>query len=217
MQFQRNTFTQTRIREAAKKNGEKNDMEWDLKKIFIAFGVFVIVLCLVAGYFFYYSITHTYAHSQQEKLNVNTCTTPLPITGIPIPSLTPIPVATPSSLSTVMASGGGASPQPEGNNSTTNPPGNPTCTVSIEPPILQGFQKTSPTSIFWSWWASLTPGITNQWVEYWMDNGPHYTKIINPTDTGTEIGSLDATAKQNWAIICVQKDGCVACSNPLDP
>lgn len=101
---------------------------------------------------------------------------------------------------------------------TPNAP-SPTCASQIDSPILQGFKIISPTSIWWAWWASRTANINHQWIEYgYSPTLPFPYNVTVPIEsTGFEIGALDKNEKMNFARICVQKGGCVACSNILDP
>lgn len=111
-------------------------------------------------------------------------------------------------------------PQSSGGSSSNSTPAadNPVCTVGVSAPLLQGFKLTSPTSVFWSWWPSLTGGLDKQWVEYGYEKGNYpYNVTVNTDVTGFEIGAMDPNAPQHWARVCVQKGGCVACSNDLDP
>jgi hypothetical protein len=92
------------------------------------------------------------------------------------------------------------------------------CTASLNAPLLQGFKQTSQTSVWWNWWASKTPGIDHQWVEYGYSQGNYpYNVTVGNDITGFEIGAQDPNALQHWARVCVQKGACVACSNDLDP
>ena len=114
--------------------------------------------------------------------------------------------------------GGPGDGRSDGGSSTSNTPASPSCTVPIEAPILQGFKKTSPTSVFWSWWRSVTDGIQKQWLEYGYAKGVYpYNVTIDPSLSGYEVGALDPNAAQNWSRVCVMKNDCVACSADLDP
>lgn len=162
-----------------------------------------------------------------DKKEVSECITPTPsCTPTSSPTSTPTPTVVPTITPTITVTPT-ASPSPtviqatsqsSSSGGTGNEPGQPVCNVPISKPLLQGFKKTSPTSVFWSWWASKTQGINHQWIEYGYAKGNYpYNRTVAPDATGGETGSLDSHAKQDWARVCVQKDGCLACSEPLDP
>lgn len=124
---------------------------------------------------------------------------------VEIPCVTPTPVE--------------PTPTPEADhNAAGNPPSVPTCTMPIEAPKLQGFDQTSNTSVFWHWWKTPNP-IVSQWIEYGYEKGNYPYSVFVPNDSsGYEIGALDPNAQQNWARVGVMNEqGCVAYSNDLDP
>lgn len=151
--------------------------------------------------------------------------TPRPtVTPTPIPTITPTITPTPTqkpeetpeptpTANPTQEQRIGDPPSGEGKHNETVCNG-----VPIDAPILGGFEKTSKTSVFWKWWGSLTQGITRQWIEYGYEKGNYpYAVEVSTSITGFEIEQLDPNAKQNWARVCVEKDGCNVCSNDLDP
>lgn len=149
------------------------------------------------------------------------------VTLTPKPTLTPTPTpkkcwkyceeVTPTPTVTVTPPV--AQPQEAGASGSSNDSTwhSPTCTLTLDAPILQGFDVTSDTSVFWHWWPSKS-GITKQWIEYGYEKGNYPYSVFIPTNvTGFEIGSLQKGLVR-WARIGVSDDsGCVAYSNDLDP
>ncbi len=126
---------------------------------------------------------------------------------------TPTPQEEVSPIPTEMPGQPGNPPLGEGKHNE------PVCNgVALSAPILQGYKFNSPTSVFWSWWASLTQGIQHQWLEYGYEKGVYPYNVDVPVNaTGFETGALDPNQKIHWARVCVMKDACVACSDDFDP
>jgi hypothetical protein len=130
--------------------------------------------------------------------------------------ITPTPEVTPE-VTPIASTGSGGSP-PQFAGSSTNAPVAAICTVPIEAPILQGFKALSPTKVLWSWWPSVTQGIEHQWLTYGYtkNNMPYSVLDIPAGKTNQDTGELKVGIMR-WAQVCAIKDGCVKCSEPLDP
>jgi hypothetical protein len=89
--------------------------------------------------------------------------TPTPTPGCVEDCVTPTP--TPSPI-VVGDNGGGWSPTPSGQNSTTNAPGAPSCTIPFPAPILQGGVRINSTTVSYTWWPSLDQGVDFQAIVF---------------------------------------------------
>lgn len=130
------------------------------------------------------------------------------------PSVTPSETPTPQNQG---QSGGGSSPQPAGQTSTTQAPGSPSCIIPFSAPVLNGFSEAGSGSVNFSWLESdngidkfsIRYGYTQNNLVYGEDNIPSSSRSIT-------LGSLQSGAHV-WAIVSAWKGGCSEDSNELDP
>jgi hypothetical protein len=164
----------------------------------------------------YHSVCQESACVRVQGVGENACTSS---EDCITPTITPevTPEVTPTVVPEAPCSGNCGSP-PTFSGSSTDAPKSTVCTVPIAPPILTGFKELSKTSVLWSWWASVTPGIEHQWLTYGYkkDDRPYSVLDIPAGRTSQETGLLQV-GLMRWAQVCAIKDGCVACSEPLDP
>jgi len=134
----------------------------------------------------------------------------------PTPTPTGMPTPTPSPV-VVADTGGGWSPTPSGQDSTTNAPGVPSCTIPFPAPILQGGVRRNDTTVSYTWWPSLDQGVDFQAIVfgYAADSLSMGDLPIDKYVTQLNITLLHPNAPvyaQIWAF----KGGCAERSNTLE-
>lgn len=149
-----------------------------------------------------------------------------PIPSIPVPSsaptptTTPIPTTTPVPTSTpVSTNSGGSSPTPQGQISTTQAPGSPSCTVSFASPNLFYFHANGNgnISVAWNETASVDHysaiyGYSPTNLEYGIPSFPSNGQ----TEQELSIGGL-IPGNSVWVQIWGWQNGCAQKSNVFDP
>lgn len=146
------------------------------------------------------------------------CVSPTP-SMTPTPSVSITPTGTPSVTPTISQTSGGSSwsPTPDGQNSTTNAPGAPSCTVPFPAPILLGGSRIDVTTVEYRWWPSIDPGIDFQAIVFGY--GPNQLNM-GALPIEKHVGALDITqlhANQHvWASVWAFKGGCAAISQTLE-
>ena len=118
------------------------------------------------------------------------------------PSVTPTPTDT---------------PQRSVSNPDPNPTGGSVCTVPIDDPELQGFERVTPTSVKFDWWTSTDP-IDKQAIVYGYAED---SLVYAVRDLGKDIGTYtinDVEAGRHvWAQVWNFQGDCVSKSQIVDP
>lgn len=104
--------------------------------------------------------------------------------------------------------GCGWSPRPEGEKSTTNPPGIQVCTLTFSGPKQLVGVRLSSTSIRFSWWP--TPGgADKQFIQYGLESGKPQWGLMNLSGNQGEVVVNDLPAnKIIWAQIRAYRGNC---------
>jgi hypothetical protein len=104
----------------------------------------------------------------------------------------------------------------ESSNLDATLPHSASCTIQFDAPLLQGFNRVTPSSVYFSWWGvagidkySLIYGYSPQSLIYGVDN-------IGPDATSITIDSLEAN-RTIWAQLLAYKGGCASYSTIIDP
>lgn len=146
--------------------------------------------------------TPTPTITQDDEITLTATPTEEP-SVTPLPSVSPEPTATPSAE------------QSPGTNGTQGDYFTPTCNIPFNAPLLQGFQRLSPTSVNFSWWG--VEGIDRYSIVYGYSQD-QLIYGVNDIGKGTSftINSLEAN-RTVWAQVYAWKGQCASISNPLDP
>lgn len=158
------------------------------------------------------------SHSDNGKCGPRTTPSPSPSPS-PSPTLTPTPTpecdgdcVTPTPEVTPAPSGNGGNP-PTFAGSSTNPPAAPSCTVPFDPPILQGFERLSPTSVKFSWW----PGSADTFsIVYGYAEGQESFGMTDIKGTSVTLNDLSPNTMV-WGQVWGMKNGCAEKSAWIDP
>jgi len=128
-------------------------------------------------------------------------------TGCTEDCVTPTPEVTPAPCV------GSCGDPPTFAGSSTNAPSAPSCTIPFDAPILQGFERLSPTSVKFSWWGDNAEKYS---IVYGYQEGSESYGQNDIHDTSVVLNGLQPNAMV-WAQVWGWKDQCAEKSAWIDP
>ncbi len=140
------------------------------------------------------------------------CITPTPTEPEATPSATPTPVSQDSTGATANNGGSdGLSSSPD-----ATKPFVASCTVPFDAPLLQGFQRLSPTSVEFSFWGVRDVDKYSVVFGYSQDNLIYGIENVANDQTSFVLNDLQPNTNV-WAQVWDWKNGCAEKSEIIDP